>query len=394
MVEEHEEIETKYELTPQTALPPLSALLRELPGAVEAGLRAGDHRELALEAVYFDTADLRLSAAKATLRRRTGGEDAGWHLKTPGSNGARLERQVPLGRAVRTVPVALRRLIEDLTAGEQLVPVAQVNTRRLVQTVLDAQSRQVLEFADDSVEARRLLPSGVAGEARDARQVWREAELELVDGDRAVFDLVDAALRSAGLTVSTSSSKLARVLGAEPAPSPAPSPEPSPVAEPAPPRAAVAPRTLSPRASATRKGLSVKSSAGDVLLVHLREQVGQIFDQDARVRADEAESVHRMRVATRRLRSALQTFQPLLASSSKPLRDELRWLAAELGKARDAEVLRDRLVQAVTSLDSPVEDQPRSPVEDQLTVQVAEQLGSAYRRAHDEVLAGLDSERY
>ena len=36
-----------------------------------------------LEAVYYDTPNLRLLAEGVTLRRRTGGEDAGWHLKLP-----------------------------------------------------------------------------------------------------------------------------------------------------------------------------------------------------------------------------------------------------------------------------------------------------------------------
>ena len=39
--------------------------------------------EQLLDAVYYDTADLRLMRAGVTLRRRTGGEDAGWHLKLP-----------------------------------------------------------------------------------------------------------------------------------------------------------------------------------------------------------------------------------------------------------------------------------------------------------------------
>lgn len=102
-----------------------------------------------------------------------------------------------------------------------------------------------------------------------------------------------------------------------------------------------------------------------------------------------------MRVATRRLRSALRTFQPLLGAPTKPLRDELRWLAAELGRARDAEVLRDRLVQAVASLDAALEDRPDDPAATgALPRRVAEQLGSDYRREHDQVLRELDSERY
>ncbi|HEY9303277.1 MAG TPA: CYTH domain-containing protein, partial [Mycobacterium sp.] len=37
----------------------------------------------ALDAVYFDTPARDLASRRITLRRRTGGEDAGWHLKLP-----------------------------------------------------------------------------------------------------------------------------------------------------------------------------------------------------------------------------------------------------------------------------------------------------------------------
>ena len=36
--------------------------------------------EFALSATYYDTADLRLARSGLTLRRRSGGTDAGWHL--------------------------------------------------------------------------------------------------------------------------------------------------------------------------------------------------------------------------------------------------------------------------------------------------------------------------
>ncbi|WP_432560890.1 CYTH and CHAD domain-containing protein [Kineococcus sp. SYSU DK003] len=401
MVSTHEEIEVKYDLPPGADLPPLGPLLQQVPGAAERGYREGDLGEHELEATYFDTAGLALSAARITLRRRTGGPDAGWHLKTPGRDGARLEQRVPLGRAVKTVPAALRRLVEEHTGGAALVPVAQVNTRRHVRSVLDAAGTRLLELADDVVQARRLLPLEGAGQAAAAVQDWREVELELADGDRSLFDVVDAGLRAAGLQVSASGSKLGRVLAdgsAEPEPEPEPGSEPGfePGPGPAPtaPAAAPADRVVE-HAGPGRADLGPRSRAGHVLVVHLAEQVQQVLDQDSRVRADEADSIHKMRVATRRLRSALKTFQPLLTRPTKPLRDELRWLAAELGAARDAEVLRDRLVASVAALDVPDELQPADPAAaGAVPALVADQLGSAYRAAHEQVLAELDSERY
>jgi CHAD domain-containing protein len=68
-----------------------------------------------------------------------------------------------------------------------------------------------------------------------------------------------------------------------------------------------------------------------------------VADPVARV-GDDPEGVHQARVATRRLRSDLRTFGPLLDPAwVEPLRDELRWLAGELGVAREAEVMLGHL---------------------------------------------------
>ena len=45
-----------------------------------------------LDAIYFDTPGRDLAAHGITLRRRTGGTDAGWHLKLPAGPDARTER--------------------------------------------------------------------------------------------------------------------------------------------------------------------------------------------------------------------------------------------------------------------------------------------------------------
>jgi CHAD domain-containing protein len=56
------------------------------------------------------------------------------------------------------------------------------------------------------------------------------------------------------------------------------------------------------------------------------------------MQGSELESVHQMRVGLRRLRCALRLFAPLLPCPDR-LRQELAWLTAELGAARDWEVL-------------------------------------------------------
>ena len=84
--------------TPSSADTELPAL-DELSGVDT--VQRGDVHEL--EATYFDTADLALAKAGISLRRRTGGADAGWHLKLPMKEG-RFEVHEPLSRATKTVP--------------------------------------------------------------------------------------------------------------------------------------------------------------------------------------------------------------------------------------------------------------------------------------------------
>ena len=189
--------------------------------------------------------------------------------------------------------------------------------RRLV----DATGHVVAEIADDRVTARRLLPLDGSGDAAGAAVSWREIEVEVDDDAADLLDAVDARLRKGGLQAAAAASKLAHVLDLDR-------------------------RGATEERKATK--LTVESTGGDVILAHIREQVEQVQAQDLPVRLDAPDAVHKMRAATRRLRSALTTFKPLFAADVvRPLRDELKWLAGELGAARDAEVMRDRVRKAV-----------------------------------------------
>ncbi len=116
------ETEIKYDAPPGTGLPDLGRLPR-----VAATRGAEGHR---LEAEYYDTGDLRLIRAGVTLRRRTGGDDAGWHLKLPLGASTRREIRRPLGGAARRVPGELASLVRVHTRGVPLTPVARLTTAR------------------------------------------------------------------------------------------------------------------------------------------------------------------------------------------------------------------------------------------------------------------------
>src|SRR4051795_12617695 len=124
----HQEVEIKYDVDEAFEVPPLTTLVtghQHSTPVVEG--EPVTHR---LEATYYDTSDHRLAGARLTLRRRTGGDDAGWHLKVPTADGARSEVQLPAGRAVRKVPDELQKMVRALTGGAALRPVAEIVTER------------------------------------------------------------------------------------------------------------------------------------------------------------------------------------------------------------------------------------------------------------------------
>ncbi len=197
MAESALETETKYEASGDVVLPPLDGLPQV------ASTRADEER---LAAQYWDTADLRLLRAGITLRRRTGGHDAGWHLKLPAGPASRLEIRLPPGRSGRVVPQELADLVTARTRGAVLAPVATVRTTRQRIVLLDSAGEALAEVADDLVSARREP-------APAAELSWREVEVELVAGDKRLLAAADRLLRQHGLHRSDRSAKLQRVLG-------------------------------------------------------------------------------------------------------------------------------------------------------------------------------------
>ncbi|MBO1417916.1 CHAD domain-containing protein [Streptomyces sp. FH025] len=130
-----------------------------------------------------------------------------------------------------------------------------------------------------------------------------------------------------------------------------------------------------------------ETTVGQVLLDRIEAQAVVLAGLDDAVRADEPDAVHRMRVACRRLRSALRTFRRFLApGATDTLVADLRWLAAALGRSRDYEVLAERLATQAREL--PAECGPER------VAGALERWGEAeYRRVWPEVVAALDSPR-
>jgi CHAD domain-containing protein len=127
-------------------------------------------------------------------------------------------------------------------------------------------------------------------------------------------------------------------------------------------------------------------ASGQVVLAYLREQAAALDSLAPRVRRDEPDTVHQMRVATRRMRSTLRTFRRVIGPADH-LDEELRWLAGVLGEARDAEVLAGHLESALATLPA---EQLIGPVQARIKIHFA----PAAAQAREAVLEALDSERY
>ncbi|MFI1352961.1 CHAD domain-containing protein [Streptomyces sp. NPDC020898] len=341
MADTKREIERKYE-SDDSGLPDLTGVAG-VADVIDKGTTE-------LDATYYDTSDLRLATASITLRRRTGGSDAGWHLKLPVGPGVRDEIQVPLSD---TLPDELAGLVRARVREGQLVPVVRLRSARDVRDLVDADGRQLAEVGVDTVRADRLF--GGEGTAQ-----WTEIEVELADGgDPRFLDKVEKRLRKAGVRPSKSASKLARALAETKGGHPRPKAEP---AEPV--------------------------TAGDHVLAYVRAQRDAIVELDPAVRQDTEESVHDMRVATRRLRSTFKSFRTVLDREvTDPIGDELKWLAGELGVGRDQEVLAERLG---TVLDELAPTLVHGPIRDRLGTWSRAESGGARRR----LLGVLDSPRY
>src|SRR3989440_4196563 len=262
-----------------------------------------------LDATYYDTRDLRLARAGVSLRHRVG-DDPPWTVKLPeGEAGPVMSRrEFPFAGPAGAVPAEAAALVRAYARSEALAPVARLKTER-ARVGLSFDGAQVAEIADDEVSVyhgRRL--------ASRFREVEVEVEEEAPDG---LLETVVARLRDAGAGEPDATPKVVRALG---------------------------PRALEPLPGAVTE-VGPDSTMGEVVQAAVGNALARIVAHDPGVRlGDDPEDVHQARVGTRRLRSDLRTFRPLLdADWVAGLRAEAGWFAGLLGVVRDAEVLMERL---------------------------------------------------
>ncbi|CQD16287.1 adenylate cyclase, putative [Mycobacterium lentiflavum] len=343
----HLEVERKFDVLDSTVTPSFEG--------IATVARVEKLPTQSLDAMYFDTQTQDLARNKITLRRRTGGHDAGWHLKLPAGPDARTEIRMPLGSADDdTVPGELLDVVLAIVRDRPLRPVARITTQRESQVLYSNEGAPFAEFSNDHVRAW----SANATDSPDAEPVvqeWREWELELDESrgatDTELLSRLSNRLLDAGGEPANHASKLARVLGT-PVPTNGSEPPEDPV------RRAIA------------------------------EQIDELVVWDRAVRADVFDSVHQMRVTTRKIRSLLKDAQAGLSDDTHAwVLDELRELAGILGVARDAEVLAQRYEQELDRL-SP--ELVRGPVRERLVEGAKRRYQSGLRRS----LIAMRSQRY
>jgi inorganic triphosphatase YgiF len=280
--------------------------------ALEAsGILPGEAKVRQLHAIYFDTPKHALARAGLSLRIRTAGDERIQTIKADGAGSAglflRSEWEMPVDG---DIPV-----LDDSTPVKALLGdrIGAVAPQFEV-----AVERRMWLLQHDGAEIEVVLDRGTVRAGALEAPVC-EIELELKDGEPAALFA------------------LARTLdGAAPV------------------RLGVL--TKAERGHRLSQGTRSVFKAEPVVLTR-EMSAAQAFQHVAQsclrqFRLNEAvllgernpDALHQARVALRRLRSAFSIFRPLHAGdeSAGPLREELRWLSGELGRARDRDVLLER----------------------------------------------------
>jgi CHAD domain-containing protein len=343
----HLEVERKFDVGESTVSPSFEG--------IAAVARVENSPIQSLDALYFDTPAHDLARNKVTLRRRTGGADAGWHLKLPAGPDARTEVRAPLDASdAATAPSELLDVVLAIVRDRPIEPVARITTQRESQVLYGVEGTALAEFSNDQVTAWSAGRSGDP-DSGPAEQQWREWELELVGtngtADTELLDRLSNRLLDAGAEPAGHASKLARVLG-------------------------------------TTSQSNGTGPPTDPVHRAVAEQIDQLLVWDRAVRADVPDAVHQMRVTTRKIRSLLRDSQDSFGSTnSEWVQDELRELASVLGVARDAEVLGERYQR---ELDLLAPDLVRGRVWERLVKGARRRYQTGLRRS----LIAMRSQRY
>jgi triphosphatase len=256
---------------------------------------------------YFDTRDQALARSGVSLRVRDTNGRRVQTLKADSRAGVaadRAEWEWPIDRAKPDLG-----LLAQTPIAERLP--RRLDLRAVLVTDIERTVRMLEPEQGTIVEAALDQGTIIAGKAR---QAVRELELELRQGDAAPLFRLALELHAAAPLTIESQSKAARGYRLAGGPPP----------------------------TASKGGAVVlrrTTSGAEALRAIVNAQLGHLLANQPAALSGDAEAVHQMRVAIRRLRAALTLFEPLLQpNTASCFQAALRRVGQVFGEARDWDV--------------------------------------------------------
>lgn len=311
---------------------------------VLAAAPPGETQEKALVSTYYDTPQGDLRKARISLRIREGG---GKRVQT-------LKRGDGFAREEHEQAISGEGLDLAFPALKDALPPAKRKTLSPIFTVRVTRRQRTFDFGGASIEL--AVDEGEVQAGERARRV-SEVELELKGGDcRPMFDLARQLSRTAPLYLSFDG-KATQGQGL------------------------IDGSDRSPRRH-DKAPLARGLTAAGAFQAIARNTLVQIAANGVVLReADSVEAVHQLRVAVRRLRSAISTFNAVTDDDhAEAIKAELKWLAGACDEARDLDVFAE---SAAALVDPTLDLSALAPV-----------VEAARARAHAKACAAVASGRF
>jgi CHAD domain-containing protein len=317
---------------------------------------------------YLDTDDWRFQRAGYTLRmRRKGRRHVEFTLKQlDGSEpGPRRRREITeeVGSAdpaaIRDAPGDVGTRVRAVAGSHPLLELFEVRTRRRTFAVLAGDAAP----AEVALDETTIRPEDGGPPAR-----LRRVEVEVpAEAERAVAPLIETMRSACALQPGSMSKFQLGMLSAG--------------------LAGPAPMDLGP------VEVDPSASVGEVAFALLRTQFEAFLSEEPGTRlGDDAEALHDMRVASRRLRAATALFRDVLPVRFERLRAELGWVGDALGAVRDLDVQMEELdgwIQEVPEPDRAPLAAVRTVMEEQRSAARADLLGTLDSARYDRLVRGF-----
>lgn len=291
---------------------------------------------------YFDSEHHRLGQLGLTLRKRVERAHGVWQLKIP-SGAVRLELNIDSGS--RSIPWEFQDLLTAFFRKQEAIQLGKLRTKR----------KGVRIQKDSQVIAEVVLDSVALIRDKKIVHSFQELEVELQEGTTAQLKPIRKILLHAGAEEIPLQPKIFQALQIP------------------------YPLTLEfsdPSAPATEH---IREGLHSQFLQMLQHDPGTRLGRDS-------EALHRMRVATRRMRAIVRAVRTFLTPEwTEHVRQELGWVGSLLGEVRDGDVLLESFRQNFHDL---------SRQEQRAFQSILKKFEDQRSVARAKLLEGLRSDRY